>query len=83
MKTVTINANGIEQIARALGQHHKFGRRYFTLSMLAAWAGDAERNFAQGNDCSIEIRGADARLGAPVVVTITPEGYELQEMSAH
>ena len=82
MKVAFINTNGAEQIAAALGKHHKLGLDHFTPSMLAAWASDAENSFVDGNGFAFEISAADARLGAAVVVTITPEGYDVEEVAA-
>lgn len=81
MQVARINANGLEQIAAALGQHHKLGRDHFTPSGLSAWASDAEQNFANGNGCYFEIRSFDSSSGSPVEVTITAEGYEVDEVN--
>ncbi len=81
MQVARINANGLEQIADALGQHHKLGRDHFTPSMLNAWASDAEDHFNDGNGCYFEIRSFDSTSGAPVEVTITAEGYDLEEIA--
>lgn len=82
MQVATINANGLNQIAEALGVHHKLGRDHFTAPMLAAWASEAEEHFADGNGCYIEIRSFDSNSGAPVEVTITEDGYDIEEVEA-
>lgn len=81
MQVARINANGLEQIAAALGQHHKLGRDHFTPAMLNAWASDAEDHFNDGNGCYLEIRSFDSSSGSPVEVTITAEGYEVEEVN--
>lgn len=81
MQVARINANGLEQIAAALGQHHKLGRDHFTSAMLNAWASDAEDHFNDGNGCYFEIRSFDSNSGSPVEVTITAEGYEVEEVN--
>lgn len=82
MQVATINANGLNQIAEALGKYHKLGRDHFTPAMIGAWASDAEDSFANGNGCYIEIRSFDSNTGSAVEVTITAEGYDLEEVSA-
>lgn len=74
-----ININGLEQIAAALGQYHKLGRDHFTLAMLHAWATDAEDHFNNGCGCYFEIRSFDTKSGSPVEVTITSEGYDIED----
>lgn len=81
MQVARINANGLNQIAEALGQYHKLGRDHFTQSMLNAWASDAEDHFNGGNGCYFEIRSCDSSSGAPVAVTITSEGYDVEEVN--
>lgn len=81
MKIAHINENGLNQIAKALGHHHKLGRDHFTLSMLHAWASDAEDNFNQENGCYFEIRNFDTKSGASLEVSITSEGYEVEELN--
>ena len=81
MQVAHINANGLNQIAEALGQYHKLGRDHFTQSMLNAWASDAEDHFNDGNGCHFEIRSFDSNSGAPVEVTITSEGYDVEEVN--
>ena len=81
MQVARINANGLNQIAEALGQHHKLGCDHFTPAMLAAWAEDAEDHFDNGNGCYFEIRSFDTNSGAPVEVTITAEGYDVAEVN--
>jgi hypothetical protein len=73
---VTINANGLQQLAEALGQHHKLGEGHFTTDMLYAWADAAEAGYADGY-CRVEIRSFEARLGAPVEIKIGPDGYDV------
>jgi hypothetical protein len=81
MRIAHINANGLEQIAEVLGQYHKLGRGYFTQSMLNAWAANAEDHFNNGSGCYFEIRSFDSNSGAPVEVTITSEGYDVEEVN--
>jgi hypothetical protein len=81
MQVARINANGFEQIADALGQHHKLGRDHFTSAMLNAWATDAENHFSDGNGCFFEIRRFDTNSGSPVEVTISAEGYDVEEVN--
>lgn len=80
MQVATINANGLSQISAALAKHHKLGADHFTASMIQAWASEAEENYANGNGCYIEIRSFDSTSGSPVEVTITAEGFDLQEV---
>jgi len=82
MQVAHINSNGLNQISEALGRYHKLGRDHFTPSMLAAWAADAEDHFNDGNGCYFEIRRWDSNSGSPVEVTITAEGYDLEEVEA-
>lgn len=79
MQNARINTNGLEQIAAALGRLHKLGRDHFTPAMLSAWASAAEDSYAAGNGAEFEIKGRDSTTGRPELVTITPEGYELEE----
>lgn len=81
MQVAHINANGLAQIAEALGRHHKLGRDHFTPSMLADWASDAEDHFNDGNGCYFEIRSFDSTSGSPVEVTITVEGYDVETLN--
>ena len=76
-----INANGLVQIAEALGQYHKLGRDYFTPSMLSAWATEAEQSFANGNGCQFEISEWHSMSKTPVVVYISPEGYDVEQIT--
>jgi hypothetical protein len=80
MQVARINRRGLEQIAEALGQHHKLGRAHFTPAMLNAWARDAEASFEAGNGCAFEIRGADTITGVPIEVRITDDGYDVEEL---
>lgn len=82
MQVATINANGLNQIAAALAKHHKLGGEHFTPAMIQAWASEAEENHGSGNGCYVEIRSFDSVTGAPVEVTITAEGYDLEEVEA-
>ena len=81
MQVARINANGLQQIATALGMYHKLGRDHFTPAMLNAWAADAEDRFNAGNGCYFEIRSFDTNSGSPVEVTITTEGYDVEEVN--
>jgi len=81
MQVAHINTNGLNQIAEALGRHHKLGRDHFTQSMLHAWASDAEDHFNDGNGCYFEIRSFDSTSNSPVEVTITAEGYDVEEVN--
>ena len=81
MQVARINANGLEQIAAALGKYHKLGRDHFTPTMLGAWATDAEDHFNDGNGCYFEIRAWDSNSGSPVEVTISAEGYDVEEVN--
>jgi len=81
MQVAHINANGLNQIAEALGQHHKLGRDHFTPAMLGAWASDAEDSFSDGLGCEFEIRGMDSNSGSPVIVVITAEGFDVEEVA--
>jgi len=81
MQVARINANGLQQIATALGMYHKLGRDHFTPAMLNAWAADAEDHFNAGNGCYFEIRSFDTNSGSPVEVTITTEGYDVEEVN--
>ena len=76
-----INENGLQQIADALGEFHKFGRDHFTNSMLHAWASDAEDSFATFGRCEFEIKGAYTNSGAPEIVVITSDGYDVEELN--
>ena len=76
-----INVNGLNQIAEALGRHHKLGRDHFTPSMLNAWATDAEDHFNQGNGCYFEIRSFDTKIGTAVEVLITSDGYDIEDLN--
>jgi len=81
LQVARINANGLEQIAAALGQYHKLGRDHFTPAMLSAWATAAEDHFNNGNGCHFEIRSFDTNSGSPVEVTITTEGYDVEDVN--
>jgi hypothetical protein len=81
MQFARINANGLQQIATALGMYHKLGRDHFTPAMLNARAADAEDHFNAGNGCYFEIRSFDTNSGSPVEVTITTEGYDVEEVN--
>lgn len=78
-KTARINKHGLQQIADALGKYHKLGRDHFTPAMLSAWASDAEQSYSDGRGCQFEIRGLDTINGAPVIVSITEAGYDVEE----
>ena len=82
MQVATINANGLNQIAAALAKHHKLGGDHFTAAMIQAWASEAEESHGNGNGCYIEIRSFDSNSGVPVEVTITADGYDLEEVEA-
>jgi hypothetical protein len=73
---ITVNANGIEQIAAALGEFHRLGRDHFTADMLRAWAVDVETSHANGNGAEFEIRSFDSLSGAAVEVRIDAAGYD-------
>lgn len=81
MRVAHINTNGLIQIHQALGQHHKLGFDHFTPNMLNAWAQAAEDSFNNGNGCSFEVSKLDSKTGAPVVVTITDDGYDVEDLS--
>lgn len=81
MKVAHINTKGLIQIHQALGQHHKLGADHFTPNMLNAWAQEAEDSFNNGNGCCFEIRGFDSNTGAPVIVTIAEDGYDVEELT--
>jgi hypothetical protein len=78
MQTARINSKGLNLIANALGLFHKLGKEHFTPSMLNAWAAEAEESFANGNGMSFEIKGRDTLSGRPEIVTISPDGYEIE-----
>lgn len=80
-KVARINANGLEQIAEALGRHHKLGRDYFTPAQLKRWAGKAEESFAFGNGMGFEIKSFFTNTGAPVEVTISAEGFDVEQIT--
>jgi hypothetical protein len=82
MKVARINSNGFEQIAAALREHHRYVRKYGNSpSMVLAWAAEAEKSFADGNGCGFEISAHISNSGRPVVIDITPEGYDVVEMA--
>ncbi|AXW09996.1 hypothetical protein CJO90_05655 [Ralstonia solanacearum] len=81
MRIAFLNANGVNQIAEALGKYHRLGRDHFTDSMLCAWANEAEAHFAAGNGCHVEISRFDSVSGHPVVVEITPDGYDVEDIA--
>lgn len=57
--TRTINAAGLAEIRAILAAYHKLGGDYFTDSMIAAWAADAQFQLDEGNPPSIEIKAPD------------------------
>ncbi len=48
---------------------------------LRAWAADAEDHFNEGNGCYFEIRSFDSASGSAVEVSITAEGYDIEEIA--
>lgn len=80
MKVAHINVSGMNQIAEALGQYHKLGRAHFTPPMLDAWASVAEGHFNNGNGCYFEISGLHTVTGTPIEVTISDDGYDIEEV---
>ena len=80
-KIARINVNGLNQIAEALGRHHKLSREHFTLAMLNAWATEAEDHFNQGNGCYFEIRSFDTKIGAAIEVSIASNGYDVEYLN--
>jgi hypothetical protein len=81
MQIARINAHGLNQIAEALGRHHKLGREHFTPVMLNSWASDAEDHFNDGNGCYFEIRSFDTNSGSSVEFIVTPEGYDVEQVN--
>lgn len=81
MQVAHINTIGLNQIATALGRHHKLGQDHFTASMLRAWAADAEDHFNNGAGCYFEIRSFDSVSGSPVEVTISADGYDVETLN--
>lgn len=81
MKSAHVNANGIEQIAKALGKFHKLGKDHFTDEMIRAWAADVENSLDNGNDASFEIKSWDSSTGRVELVSITDDGYDFEELS--
>lgn len=81
MQVAHINENGLKQIAEALGRHHKMGREHFHEAMLRSWAQEAEEHHNSGNGCYIEICSFDSKSGAAVEVTITEDGYDVEEVT--
>ena len=51
--------------------------------MLRAWAADAEDHCNEGNGCYFEIRSFDSASasGSAVEVSITAEGYDIEEIA--
>lgn len=81
MRTATINDNGLQQIAQALAKYHKLGAENLTVLAINARAQEAERSFDAGNGMTFEIRARDSVTGRPEEVTISPDGYDFQELS--
>lgn len=79
MKVARINPNGLEQISAALAKHHVLGAEHFTSPMVGAWAAEAEQSFDNGNGCQFEIAARQSITGAPVIVPITSEGFDVEE----
>ena len=48
---------------------------------LRAWAADAEDHFNEGNGCYFQIRSFDSASGSAVEVSITAEGYDIEEIA--
>jgi hypothetical protein len=69
---MTVNDNGIQQIANFLAVYHKKGS--FTRNMLHAWASEAEFSMSEGNDATIEIKSWDSVHGRTQTFTISSEG---------
>lgn len=81
MKIARINERGMRQIAEELRVHHKLGD-FMTPSMLSAWASAAEDNYAASNGCVVEIRVMHSLSGAPVVIEIGDDGYDVEEIDS-
>lgn len=81
MQVAQTNANGINQIAAALGLFHKLGQEHFTAKMLRAWAAEAEESFESGSGMCFEIKSWDSVTGRTEEVTITPDGYDLETLN--
>ena len=73
-----INEKGIAEIARFLADHHRLGPSHFGPSELAAWARDAERQMAEGNEAVIEISASQSITGCSIWHRISREGISLQ-----
>lgn len=78
-KIAHVNKRGLAEIADNLRAYHKFGDR-LTQSNISAWAESAEDSFNNGNGCEFEIRSFDALRGEDIVVRISREGYDIEEV---
>ena len=80
MQTTTypVNEMGLAEIREFLARNHKLGGGHFDAGMIRAWAQDAEFQLGEGNDATIEIRGADSVTGSPVCYTISDDGLDAE-----
>lgn len=79
MSQAYINDDGKRQITEALARHHRKPIDEFTPQMLSAWARDAERHHDDGLGCYFEIRTHESNTGAPVLVFISEQGFDVVE----
>lgn len=82
MKICVINSNGMQQIRKALIEHHYRPIKCFSSSMLRFWAQEAEDHYNDGAGCYIEIRRYESRKGMPICIEITQDGYDLRDVIA-
>jgi hypothetical protein len=80
IKQYSVNEKGIAEIQAFLAEKHKLGGDQFDLSMLQAWAHDAEFQLSEGNSASIEIRSFDSISGHTENYTISPDGLDCEEI---
>lgn len=80
----TVNDAGLREIAEFLQENHKAAAgkpyRYFTDSMLNAWAADAEASMEAGNPPMIEIPGRHSVTGNPITYTVSDAGLDAREI---
>jgi len=80
IKYPVINAKGLTEIKAILAKHHKREPEYWTLSMIYAWAAEAEAKFEDhGGKMCIEIPSYDALGGATISVTLADTSWEMRQ----
>lgn len=76
--TATVNDKGIDEIAGILAARHLLGGDHFTITMLRAWAAEAEYNYINNGYAFIEITSKDTVSGHTELYEVSDAGLDLE-----